>query len=97
MKAGARVVFGTDAAIYPHGDNAKQLSRMVRFGMTSAEALRAATMNAADALGQKGNIGVIAPQASADIIAVDGNPLADISLLENVSFVMKMGEVFKSE
>ena len=96
-EAGVKMVLGTDAGVYPHGDNAKQLSRMVRFGMTSAEALRAATMNAADALGQKGNIGVIAPQASADIIAVDGNPLADISLLENVSFVMKMGEVFKSE
>ncbi|MFL0355658.1 amidohydrolase family protein [Erythrobacter sp. GH1-10] len=96
-RAGVKMVLGTDAGVYPHGDNAKQLSRMVRFGMTEAEALRAATANAADALGQKGKIGVIAPQASADIIAVDGNPLADIALMEDVTFVMKQGEVYKSE
>ncbi|QFT78864.1 amidohydrolase family protein [Erythrobacter sp. THAF29] len=96
-EAGVRMVFGTDAGVYPHGDNAKQLSRMVQFGMTSAEALRAATSNAADALGQKGNVGVIAPKAYADIIAVDGNPLADIALLESVSFVMKEGKIFRNE
>ena len=95
-EAGVKMVFGTDAGVYPHGDNAKQLSRMTRFGMTSAEALQAATLNAADALGQKGNIGVIAPGASADIIAVAGNPLADISLLEQVGFVMKAGVVYKA-
>ncbi|MBV7258119.1 amidohydrolase family protein [Erythrobacter sp. WH158] len=96
-EAGVKMVLGTDAGVYPHGDNARQLSRMVQFGMTSAEALRAATANAADALGQTGNVGIIAPQASADIIAVSGNPLADISLLEGVEFVMKSGEVYKSE
>ena len=96
-EAGVKMVLGTDAGVYPHGDNARQLSRMVRFGMTSAEALRAATWNAADALGQKGKVGTIAPQAYADIIAVTGNPLADISLLEDVSFVMKGGEIYKSE
>jgi imidazolonepropionase-like amidohydrolase len=96
-RAGVKMVFGTDAGVYPHGDNAKQLSRMVRFGMTSAQALRAATVNAADALGQRGNVGVIKPGASADIIAVNGNPLADIALLENVTFVMKAGQVYKSE
>ena len=95
--AGVKMVFGTDAGVYPHGDNAKQLSRMVRFGMTSAEALRAATANAAEALGQKGQIGVIAVGASADIIAIEGNPLDDIALLESVTFVMKQGEVYKSE
>ncbi len=96
-EAGVKMVLGTDAGVYPHGDNAKQLSRMVRFGMSSTEALRAATYNAADALGQKGNIGVIKTGASGDIIAVHGNPLEDISLLENVTFVMKQGEVYKSE
>lgn len=96
-EAGAKMVLGTDAGVYPHGDNARQLSRMVRFGMTSAEALRAATLNAADALGQEGKIGVIAPGASADIIAVSGNPLEDVSLLESVAFVMKQGRVYKSE
>ncbi len=96
-EAGVKMSFGTDAGVYPHGDNAKQLSRMVRFGMTSAEALRAATLNSADALGQNGKVGTIAPGAAADIIAVEGNPLADISLLETVGFVMKAGKVYKSE
>ncbi len=96
-EAGVKMSFGTDAGVYPHGDNARQLSRMVRFGMTSADALRAATLNSADALGQAGKVGIIAPGAAADIIAVEGNPLADISLLEDVGFVMKAGEVYKSE
>lgn len=94
-EAGVKMVFGTDAGVYPHGDNAKQLSRMVRFGMTSAEALQAATVNSADALGQAGKVGVIAEGAFADIIAVSGNPLADIAILENVAFVMKDGVVYK--
>ena len=94
-RAGVKMVFGTDAGVYPHGDNARQLSRMVTFGMTSAEAIQAATVNAADALGQSGKVGVIAEGAFADIIAVSGNPLADVSLLEDVSFVMKGGEVYK--
>ena len=94
-RAGVKMVFGTDAGVYPHGDNARQLSRMVTFGMTSAEAIQAATVNAADALGQSGRVGVIAEGAFADIIAVSGNPLADVSLLEDVSFVMKGGEVYK--
>tara|TARA_R100001244_G_scaffold6593_24_gene8147 strand:- start:18845 stop:20101 length:1257 start_codon:yes stop_codon:yes gene_type:complete len=96
-QAGVKMVMGTDAGVYPHGDNAKQLSRMVRFGMTPAEALRAATYNAADALGQSGKFGALTVGASADIIAVDGNPLADVALLENVPFVMKAGVVYKSE
>ena len=96
-EAGVKMVFGTDAGVYPHGDNARQLSRMVRFGMSSAEALQAATVNAAAALGQEGNVGIIAPGAAADIIAVSGNPLEDISVLENVEFVMKSGEVYKGE
>ncbi|MEL6531305.1 MAG: amidohydrolase family protein [Pseudomonadota bacterium] len=96
-EAGVKMSFGTDAGVYPHGDNAKQLSRMVRFGMSTAEALQAATINSADALGQAGNIGVIAVGASADIIAVNGNPLADISALESVTFVMKSGAVYKTE
>ena len=96
-RAGVKMVFGTDAGVYPHGDNAKQQSRMVQFGMTSVEALQAATINSAEALGQAGAVGVIAPGASADIIAVAGNPLADVAVLEDVSFVMKAGEVYKSE
>ncbi len=96
-KAGVKMVLGTDAGVYPHGQNARQLSRMVQFGMTPADALRAATVNAADALGQTGRLGRIAQGAAADIIAVSGNPLTDISLLENVGFVMKAGTIYKGE
>lgn len=96
-EAGVKMVMGTDAGVYPHGDNMKQLSRMVRFGMTPTQALQAATLNAADALGQKGKFGNIAPGMSADIIAVSGNPLDDITVLESVTFVMKEGRVYKSE
>ncbi len=95
VKAGVKVVLGSDAAIYPHGDNAKQLSRMVRFGMSNAQALRAATSLAAEALGQEETIGQLKKGYLADIIAVNGNPLDDISVLENVSFVMKEGVVYK--
>jgi len=92
---GAKIVMGTDAGVYPHGQNARQLARMVRFGMSPAEALQAATVNAADALGQSGQFGAIAVGQSADIIAVEGDPLEDISILEEVGFVMKEGRVYK--
>ena len=95
VKAGAKVVFGTDAAVYPHGDNAKQFSRMVRFGMTPMQAIVAATDLAAEALGRKGELGCLDVGCAADMVAVAGDPLEDIAVLENVSFVMKGGEVFK--
>jgi len=95
VKAGAKVVLGTDAAIYPHGDNAKQISRMVQFGMTPMQALRAATSLPAEALGKEGELGCVAVGCSADIIAVSGDPASDVSALEEVSFVMKGGEIFK--
>lgn len=94
VAAGANMVFGSDAAIYPHGDNGKQFSRMVKFGMTPIQALQAATINSA-ALLKQDNIGQIKPGFLADIIAVEGDPLKDISLMENVSFVMKDGLIFK--
>ena len=94
-EAGVKMIFGTDAGVFPHGQNARQLSRMVRFGMTEAEALQATTVNAADALGKSDTIGKIAPGYFADIIAVEGNPLEDISVLEDVGFVMKEGKVYK--
>ncbi|ANO51171.1 Xaa-Pro dipeptidase [Woeseia oceani] len=97
VKAGANMVFATDSGVYPHGDNAKQFSRMVRFGMTPLQALQSATVNAAKLLGWEDRVGQIAPGYYADIIAVDGNPLEDISTLENVGFVMKGGVVYKSE
>ena len=94
--AGVRMVYGTDAGVYPHGDNAKQFAWMVRYGMTPLEAIRAATVDAAEALGSHGrDIGVLASGKQADIIAVAGNPLDDVRLLEHVAFVMKGGIVVK--
>lgn len=95
VNAGVKMLFGSDAAIYPHGQNANQFSRMVRFGMTPNQAIAAATSTAAEALGKSGELGVIAPGALSDIIAVPGNPLNDISLLEQVTFVMKQGTIYK--
>lgn len=97
VKAGAKVAFGTDAAIFPHGDNARQFSRMVRFGMDEMQAIEAATSLAAEALGKEGTLGCIAAGCYADLIAVSGDPLADISVLETVGFVMKDGAVYKNE
>lgn len=93
--AGVEMVFGTDSAVYPHGDNARQFSRMVRFGMTPAEAIRAATVNAADLLGVGDQVGRIAKGLQADLVAVSGNPYEDVSVLEHVEFVMKAGIVYK--
>ncbi|MGB3725424.1 MAG: amidohydrolase family protein [Glaciecola sp.] len=95
VDAGVNIVMGTDAGVYPHGDNLKQLSRMVKFGMTPIQALQAASINAANMLEQSNNIGSLQTGRYADIIAVKGNPLNDIALLENVAFVMKGGEVIK--
>lgn len=97
VEAGAKVVFGSDAAIYPHGDNAKQFSRMVEFGMTPMQAIQAATSLAAEALGKEGQYGCLAVGCAADVIAVSGDPLEDVSVLESVDFVMKDGKVFKQE
>lgn len=95
-KAGAKMVFGSDAAIYPHGDNGKQFSRMVQFGMTPLQSLQAATINSPNLLQQAKQLGQVKEGFLADIIAVDGNPLDDINLMENVSFVMKDGKVYKN-
>ena len=89
------MVMGTDAAVYPHGDNPKQLSRMVTFGMTPMEAMRAATIEGAKLLKQTDNLGSLRPGRYADIIAIRGNPIEDITLMEHVSFVMKGGIVYK--
>jgi imidazolonepropionase-like amidohydrolase len=94
VKGGVKMVFGTDAAIYPHGDNARQFSRMVRFGMSEMQALQTATINSAQLMKQQ-DLGVIKEGYVADIIAVPGNPLEDITLTENVSFVMKGGVIYK--
>jgi imidazolonepropionase-like amidohydrolase len=92
--AGAKMVFGTDAGIYPHGDNAKQFAVMVRYGMTPIQAIRAATVNAAEALASK-DVGVIEAGRYADMIAVEGDPTRDVRVLEHVAAVIKGGELVK--
>jgi len=96
VKAGVTMTFGTDAGVYPHGDNAKQFAKMVEWGMTPMQAIQAATTTAAKTLGPLGdNLGSIAPGKYADIIAVEGDPLSDVSRLEHVAFVMKAGVVYR--
>jgi imidazolonepropionase-like amidohydrolase len=94
-KAGVKIAFGTDAGVYPHGWNAKQFAHMVKWGLTPIQAIQAATVSAADLLGWNDKVGVIEPGAFADIIAVDGDPLKDVTELERVKFVMKGGVVYK--
>jgi imidazolonepropionase-like amidohydrolase len=95
VQLGIKLTFGTDSGVYPHGDNARQFAIMVRYGMTPMQAIQAATLNGADALGLKNVTGAIATGLSADIIAVKRDPLEDIRALEQVDFVMKSGEVYK--
>jgi imidazolonepropionase-like amidohydrolase len=95
VKAGAKMAFGTDSGVYPHGDNAKQFFYMVKFGMTPAQAIRAATTGAADLIGRSKDVGSIETGKFADLIAVTGDPLRDVRALENVGFVMKGGAVYK--
>jgi imidazolonepropionase-like amidohydrolase len=93
--AGVKMAFGTDAGVYPHGDNARQFAKMVEWGMTPLESIQAATLNAAELMGWSGKVGVLAPGAYADLIAVHGNPLDDVRTLEHVQFVMQGGAVKK--
>jgi imidazolonepropionase-like amidohydrolase len=95
--SGVKVAFGTDAAVYPHGMNAHEFGVMVRLGLTPLQAIQSATLNGADLLGWSGKVGTLEPGAWADIIAVDGDPLKDVTTLERVKFVMKGGEVVKNE
>ena len=95
VKAGAKMAFGTDAGVYPHGDNAKQFFYMVKFGMTPAQAIRAATSNAADLIGRTQDVGTLQAGKYADLIGVSADPLEDVRALENVGFVMKGGVVYK--
>jgi imidazolonepropionase-like amidohydrolase len=97
VKAGVKMAFGTDAAIFPHGWNAKQFAFMVKCGMTPQQAIQAATVNAADLLGWSDRAGAVAPGLYADLIAVSGDPLQDITELERVKFVMKGGVVYRKE
>lgn len=93
VKMGVKIAYGTDAGVFPHGENAKQLPYMVKYGMTPMEAIRSATIDAADLLGWRADVGAIAPGKYADMIAIDGDPLADVSVLTGAKIVMKGGEL----
>ena len=95
--AGSKIAFGTDAGVYPHGDNARQFAKMVEWGMKPTDAIQAATIKAADLIGWPDKVGTIEPGHFADVIAVSGDPTSDVKLLENVQFVMKGGVVVKNE
>ena len=96
-RAGVRIALGTDAGIVPHGDNAHELEWYVSVGMTNQDAIKTATVNAAELLGIESDAGTLAGGKPADLIAVRGDPLEDITALRNVIFVMKSGRVYKSE
>ena len=93
--AGVKIAFGTDAGVSKHGRNADEFELMVKWGMTPVEAIKAATVGAADLLGLSAEVGTIEPGKSADLIAVTGDPLADVRVLKSVGFVMVRGEVVK--
>ncbi len=97
VRAGVKMTFGTDAGVCPHGINARQFAFMVKYGMTPMQAIQSATVNAADLIGHPELFGSITAGKSADIIAVKGDPLADIRVLEHVAFVMKEGTIYKRE
>ena len=97
FKAGVKVAFGTDAAVYPHGLNAREFAVMVKLGLSPLQSIQAATVNASDLLGWTDRVGTLEAGKFADIIAVDGDPLADVHVLENVRFVMKGGDVIKNQ
>jgi len=97
VRAGVKMSFGTDAGVCPHGINARQFAFMVKYGMTPMQAIQSATSNAADLLGKSNLLGSLRPGKYADIIAVPGDPLEDIRLLENVKFVMKEGKTYRQE
>ena len=94
-KAGVKIAFGTDAGVFPHGDNAREFAYMVEAGMPPLEAIRSATLGAAELLDQSQNLGRVEPGYSADLVAVAGNPLTDITILQRMAFVMKDGVVYK--
>lgn len=95
VKAGVKIAYGTDAGVYPHGDNGKQFAYMVRFGMNPMQAIQSATTVAADLMQRSGDVGSVTPGHFGDLIAVKGDPLKDIAVLEHVEHVMKGGVVVR--
>lgn len=97
FKSGVKVAFGTDAGVYPHGLNGHEFGKMVEMGLTPLQTIQAGTVNAADLLGWSDRVGTIEAGKFADLVAVDGDPIANVHVLEQVRFVMKGGEVVKNE
>jgi imidazolonepropionase-like amidohydrolase len=97
MRILVKIAFGTDAAVYPHGLNAHEFGKMVDMGLAPLQSIQAATVNAADLLGWSDRVGTIEPGKFADLVAGNGDPLANVHILENVRFVMKGGEVIKNQ
>ncbi len=95
-KAGVKIAYGTDAGVYPHGWNGKQLGKMVEWGLTPMQAIQAATVSAADLIGWKTKVGQLAPGFFADLVAVSGDPMTDVTLLEKPEFVIKGGALYKN-
>ncbi|MEO7038881.1 MAG: amidohydrolase family protein [Gemmatimonadaceae bacterium] len=96
IAAGVKMAFGTDAGVYPHGTNAKQFKYLLELGLTPLQTIQMATSNAADLLGWSDKVGTLAPGAWVDMIAVSGDPLSDVTVLERPTFVMKTGMVYRS-
>ena len=94
---GVKIAFGSGVGPFPHGTQTKEFEYMVKFGMTPLQAIRAATVEAADLMGWSDRIGSVEPGKLADLVAVEGDPTTDITELERVRFVMKGGHVFKNE
>jgi imidazolonepropionase-like amidohydrolase len=97
VPAGVRIAFGTDAGVSLHGHNADEFELMVEYGMTPMGAIQAATVNAADLLGLATEVGVLEPGFRADLIAVEGDPLTDVTVLKSVQFVMRDGRVYRQD
>ena len=96
VKGGVKMAYGTDAGVYPHGDNGKQLAYMVKWGLSPLQAIQASTINNAKLFGMEADIGTLESGKYADIIAITDNPLDDVGTLENISFVMKAGHIYKN-
>jgi len=97
VRAGVKMIFSTDAGVYPHGSNAKQFATMIKWGATPLQAIQSATITAAAALGTPGDVGQIKVGAYGDLVGVSGDPLKDVTLLERPVFVMKGGEIVKRQ
>ena len=95
VKMGVKIAYGTDSGVYPHGDNAKQFAYMVRYGMTPMQAIQSATIRAAELLGKEETLGSVQPGRFADLVAVKGDPLQDIRVLETLTHVMKDGKLVR--